>query len=260
MASASVVATSPPFTLDAGTAFSLAVAFSLMPSAQLLAAYALPRSTPRKLYLLFLWHAYDFLTHFIIEGSFLYHCFFSYAQLPPQTADVSHPASWGGERQAYLFNRPDRRYGASYSQEPMARLWQEYAKADRRWGGADLNVISLEILTVGLAGPAAVYICYLVSKIANTTDETIKSRCQSRLWFTAIILATGELYGGFMTFAPEWLSGSNALASDDPIYLWLYLVFFNMLWVFMPFLILYAGFQEISTAFAIKSPSAKKTT
>ncbi|KIY01548.1 uncharacterized protein Z520_03100 [Fonsecaea multimorphosa CBS 102226] len=259
MASAVPMATPPPFTLDAGSAVSLAIAFALMPSAQILAAFALPKSTPRKLYYLFLWHAYDFLTHSIIEASFLYHCFFSYEQLPPQTADVSHPASWGGEPQAYLYNRPDRRYGPLYSQGPMARLWQEYAKADRRWGGADLNVISLEILTVGLAGPAALYICYLISKVANTTDEGMKNRYQSRLWFTAIMLATGELYGGFMTFAPEWLSGNTALAGDDPVYLWLYLVFFNVLWVFIPFWILYSGFQEISTAFAMKSSSVRKT-
>ncbi|OAP57637.1 hypothetical protein AYL99_08375 [Fonsecaea erecta] len=259
MASAAAMAAPPPFTLDAGTAVSLAIAFALMPSAQILGAFALPKSTPRKLYFLFLWHAYDFLTHFIIEGSYLYHCFFSYKQLPPQTADVSHPASWGGEPQAYLYNRPDRRYGALYSQGPMARLWQEYAKADRRWGGADLNVISLEILTVCLAGPFAMYICYLISKIANATDESVKSRNQSRLWFTAIILATGELYGGFMTFAPEWLSGSTALASDDPVYLWLYLVFFNVLWVGIPFWVLYTASQEISAAFAPKGASIRKT-
>ena len=258
MASAVVMATSPPFKLDAGTMLSLAVAFSLMPSAQILAAYALPKSTPRKLYFLFLWHAYDFLTHFIIEGSFLYHCFFSYQQLPPQSADISHPASWGGEPQAYLYNRPDRRYGAIYSQAPMARLWQEYAKADRRWGGADLTVISLEILTVGLAGPAAVYICYLVGKVANAPNEGVKSRYQASLWFTAIALATAELYGGFMTFAPEWLSGNTALSGEDPVYLWLYLVFFNVLWVFIPFWVLYTGFKDISAAFTSGSMSTKK--
>lgn len=253
MASALVMATSPPFKLDSGTLFSLAVAFALMPSAQILAAYVLPKSASRRLYFVFLWHAYDFLTHFIIEGSFLYHCFFSYQQLPARTPDVSHPAAWGGEPQAYLYNRPDRRYGALYSQAPMARLWQEYAKADRRWGGADLTVISLEILTVGLAGPAAMYICFLVSKIASANNESIRSRYLPRLWFAAIVLATGELYGGFMTFAPEWLSGNTALASEDPVYLWLYLVFFNTLWVFIPAWILYVAFAEISTAFGTSS-------
>lgn len=143
----------------------------------------------------------------------------------------------------------------------MARLWQEYAKADRRWGGADLNVISLEILTVGLAGPAALYICYLISKISNARDETVKARYLPRLWFAATALATAELYGGFMTFAPEWLSGNTALAGDDPVYLWLYLVFFNMLWVFIPFWVLYVAFVDISSAFklATKAMTTKKS-
>lgn len=145
----------------------------------------------------------------------------------------------------------------------MARLWQEYAKADRRWGGADLTVISLEILTVGLAGPAAMYICYLVAKIANAENELARNRLQPLLWFTAIVLATGELYGGFMTFAPEWLSGSKGLATEDPVYLWLYLVFFNVLWVFIPLWVLCVAFQEISTAFSLAAnsndTSAKKS-
>lgn len=243
------VSSHPPFTLDAGTAFSLAVAFSLMPAAQGLAAIALPKTTPRKYYYLFLWHAYDFLTHFIIEGSYLYHCFFSYIELPPHTADFPHPASRGDHGQAYLYNLPNRRYGSIYSQAPMARLWQEYAKADHRWGGADLTVISLELLTVGLTGPAALYICYTLSKMFKSNNNKTRAEMQATLWFVAIMLATGELYGGFMTFAPEWLSGNTQLAGDDPVYLWLYLVFFNVLWVFIPFWVLYEAYREISVVF-----------
>lgn len=78
----------------------------------------------------------------------------------------------------------------------MARLWQEYAKADHRWGGADLTVISLEILTVGLAGPCAMYISYLISKIMTEPAGREKARFQARMWFLATMLATGELYGG----------------------------------------------------------------
>lgn len=245
-----------PFTLDGGTIFSLGVAFSLMPTAQLLAAFALPKTTSRKLRVLFLWHAYDFLTHFIIEGSYLYHCFFSYIEIS-QTPDYPHPASVS-QPDAYLFGQKNRRYGAVYSQAPMARLWQEYAKADHRWGGADLTVISLEILTVGLAGPAALYICYLVSKIANSKPGRRQAHFQSQLWFVAIILATGELYGGFMTFAPEWLSANTQLATNDPVYFWLYLVFFNILWVFLPFWVLYEALGEIRAAFAGRTHQTKK--
>lgn len=239
-----------PFTLDGGTFFSLGVAFSLMPAAQLLARLSLPSTVPSKLKYLFLWHAYDFLTHFIIEGSYLYHCFNSYIELPVATPDYPHPASLTADG-VYFLNDASRRYGAVYSQAPMARLWQEYAKADHRWGGADLTVISLELLTVGLAGPCAIYICYLISKVTSSKPCQTRAKLNARLWFLATILATGELYGGFMTFAPEWLSGNTQLAGDDPVYLWLYLVFFNVLWVFIPFWVLWEAWNELSSAFEL---------
>jgi EXPERA (EXPanded EBP superfamily) len=189
------ITSSTPFTLDAGTLFSLGVAFSLMPAAQFLAAISLPKNVPQKYRYLFIWHTYDFLTHFIVEGSYLFHCFFSYTDLPAATPDYPHPASLAADG-VYFLGQKNRRYGAIYSTAPMARLWQEYAKADHRWGGADLTVISLELLTVGLAGPCAMYISYLISKITATPDGKDKARVQARMWVLATVLATGELYGG----------------------------------------------------------------
>ncbi len=54
-----------------------------------------------------------------------------------------------------------------------------------------------------------------------------------------------------MTFAPEWLSGNHALAGDDFVYLYLYLGFFNLLWVFIPLWVLRVAFQEISNSFSL---------
>ena len=239
--------TPPPFTLDLGTGLSLALAFSFMPAAQVVAGLALSKAVSRKYYWLFVWCAYDFLTHSIIEGSYLYHCFFSYETITI-TSDYPHPASLGAKGPRFL-GYTDRNYGAYYSQGPMARLWQEYAKADSRWGGSDLTVISLELLTVFVAGPAAAYICYLITKISNATDLSQRARLDARMWFIAVALSTGELYGGFMTFAPEWLSANSSLATEDPVYLWLYLFFFNTIWVFIPAWILYEGYQQLSDAF-----------
>ena len=269
--------------LDVESVLAVLFALSLGPTAQLLASRFLPSNVSRKTYLLFVWHAYDALTHFLIEGSYLYHCFCSYITLPDMTSDYPHPASLSSPTPHFL-NRADRRYGASYGSGPTARLWQEYAKADRRWGESDPTVISLEILTVGLAGPAALYICYLLSKLANdpsvisaakrkektsTTKATAtapltstnKATISARMHFIMAMLATAELYGGFMTFAPEWLSGSTALETSNPIYLWLYLVFFNILWVFIPAWILYAVYGEIVDAYrkaAIVGDAEKK--
>ena len=60
---------------------------------------------------------------------------------------------------------------------------------------------------------------------------------------------------GFMTFAPEWLSGNPNLDSSNFMYLWVYLVFFNMLWVWFPFWVLYEAYNNISLAFS-KASSA----
>lgn len=70
----------------------------------------------------------------------------------------------------------------------MSRLWQEYAKADKRWGGTDLTVVTLELLTVFVAGPLACWICYLLSK-----DE---KKGVLKKYFWMIVLATAEIYGG----------------------------------------------------------------
>lgn len=231
-----------------------------MPAAQILANYTLPKSVSKKYYWLFIWCFYDFLTHTILEGSFLYHCFFSY-EVISITSDHPHPASVGRPGPHFL-GYADRNYGSYYAAEGtlmsgLARLWQEYAKADGRWGGADLGVISLELLTVFLAGPAAVYACYLIARISKAGQAIDEGRLTARMWFVLIALSTAELYGGFMTFCPEWLTGNEALATDDPVYLWLYLVFFNTVWVWIPLWILYEGYRELSAAF-VTSASVRR--
>lgn len=94
-----------------------------------------------------------------------------------------------------------------------------------------------------------------------------------------IILATAELYGGklhraiitdddlaaysnqttgFMTFCPEWLTGNINLDSSNFMYLWVYLVFFNCLWVVIPFYAMWYAYCEISNAFAAQTAKKDK--
>lgn len=54
---------------------------------------------------------------------------------------------------------------------------------------------------------------------------------------------------GFMTFCPEWLTGNQYLDGSNFMYLWVYLVFFNVLWVFIPAYALYVSWSAISAAF-----------
>ena len=242
------------FHVDNATIYGLFVALTIMPAAQLLTYRALPKTTPLKYKVLFFWHAYDFLTHYILEGSFLFHCFFSYSDLDTKVDGSLR----GADDVAYLWNNVNRRYGATFSTHFTALPWHEYGKADLRWLYADLNVVSLELLTVFLGGPAATYICYQIYRAMSTNSATVKASHLSKVWFAATVLATGELYGGFMTFCPEWLSGSMMLNTDDPVYLWFYLFFFNVLWVFFPFWVLYMAWGEFSSA--LTANAVKKTT
>lgn len=61
-----------------------------------------------------------------------------------------------------------------------------------------------------------------------------------------------------MTFCPEWLVGSPSLDTSFPLYLWLYLVFFNGLWVIFPLLLLCHSWKELEVKY--KSMTTTTTT
>ncbi|GAA99417.1 uncharacterized protein L969DRAFT_93879 [Mixia osmundae IAM 14324] len=164
----------------------------------------------------FIWCAFDALIHTFYEGSFLYNSTFG------RTADS----------------------GTSL----FCKMWQEYAKADTRWGTADPTVVSLEILTVLIMGPICLLICY---QIARTNP-------MRHFWL--IVLSTSELYGGFMTFAPEWLQGSPSLYGDTFLKLWVYLALMNLIWVFIPLWLLYESYLQLSQSLGASTQSTRVQT
>lgn len=56
-----------------------------------------------------------------------------------------------------------------------------------------------------------------------------------------------------MTFCPEWLTGNLNLDTSNWMYKWLYLIFFNMLWVFIPIYAIYVAYQDINNAFLVRN-------
>ncbi|KAK3701426.1 hypothetical protein LTR37_015524 [Vermiconidia calcicola] len=229
-----------PTFIDTTTVLSLLSTVAILGAAYLASLRLLPASASTKIRVLFIWHAFDALIHICLEGGYLYNCFFSY---------TTNSSLWGGKNaisaylppNVYFLGHKDRLYGAQYGTNPLSALWREYAKADARWGGSDLTVISLEILTVFIGAPIAAWVCNCLR--LGRKDA----------WFWMIVLATGELYGGFMTFNPEWLSGSPNLDTSNWMYMWVYLTFFNMLWVVIPLWILYEGYQNIAGTGGTKS-------
>lgn len=76
--------------------------------------------------------------------------------------------------------------------------------------------------------------------------------------FIQITLCVCELYGGWMTFCPEWLSGSPNLNTSNWLYLWVYLVFFNGVWVVIPGLLLVQSWVELKMMHREKSARKKQ--
>lgn len=173
----------PPDLFDTTTLVSLAAAASIVLVAYAASCKALAPSTATSLRFLFIWHLADALCHFILEGSFLYHCFFSFveAHAPEAVGLVATPFNFLGHGETRVYG--PQAGGAN----PFAQLWMVYARADKRWGGADLGVISLELLTVFFDGPVALYVAYLIAKKDPKAS------------FWMIVLATCELYGGTLS-------------------------------------------------------------
>jgi hypothetical protein len=144
--------------IDTTTVLSLLCVVALLVAAYAASLRLLPKTASLKTRILFIWHAFDALIHFFFEGSFLYNCFFISYSLPTSfdVASRRHPRiKLLTPPDVYWLGREDRLYGANYGEGPFSRLWQEYAKADRRWGGVDLGVVSLEVLTVFVGAPLA---------------------------------------------------------------------------------------------------------
>jgi hypothetical protein len=169
--------------IDQTTVLSLLSTLAILAAAYITSIYTLPKTANSKTRFLFIWHAFDALIHFILEGTFLYNCFFSYG--PTLLTEPLLPAN------VHFLGRVGRNYGAAYGSSWHSALWREYAKADKRWEGTDLTVVSLEVLTVGVGGPLACWICL----------QLVRKRWGSA-WFWMCVLATGELYGGEFYLSP----------------------------------------------------------
>mmetsp|Transcript_40506 Transcript_40506/g.65695 ORF Transcript_40506/g.65695 Transcript_40506/m.65695 type:complete len:184 (+) Transcript_40506:2279-2830(+) len=120
------------------------------------------------------------------------------------------------------------------SKSILALPWKEYAKADLRWGISDPTVVSIELITVVLDGLLA----------AIMVDATMYRRPWKHV--VQIILCTCELYGDWMTFAPEWLSGNTNL-SNQWHHVYIYLWFCNGIWVVVPLFLLTQSCLAISS-------------
>jgi hypothetical protein len=95
----------PPDLFDQTTLVSLASTLVILAAAYATSLKALSPSTPSSYRFLFIWHAFDALIHFFLEGSFLYHA--SPPALPPP------PRQYHQAKFADSFPRPGRNSASS---------------------------------------------------------------------------------------------------------------------------------------------------
>ncbi|KIM56803.1 hypothetical protein SCLCIDRAFT_1220080 [Scleroderma citrinum Foug A] len=136
---------------------------------------------------------------------------------------------------------------ANTSSGAFAEMWKEYARADARWGISDPVVVALEIMTVLGLGPLCCHILRLL----------LKNDPARHFWI--VVLCTAELYGVFMTFCPEWLMGNPNLDTSNALYLWVYLVYMNMIWVVAPLWLIVDSYGHIARSLRqVEAVKAKK--
>lgn len=147
---------------------------------------------------------------------------------------------------SFLYLSVQSRTVASSAPSFFRSLWIEYAAADARWAKADPTLVAMECVTVLIAGPLAAYCAWLLAK----GDKTYH--------YWAVVLSTAELYGGWMTFAPEWLVGSASLETQDWLLLWVYLVVMNLVWVVVPLALMVDSYRFIAQS--LSESTVKDTT
>lgn len=78
-----------PTLISTTTVLSLGATVAILAAAYATSLALLPRNASAKIRVLFVWHAFDALIHFILEGSYLYNCFFSYANVADLVDKIS---------------------------------------------------------------------------------------------------------------------------------------------------------------------------
>jgi len=234
---------------DHTSIFALASVATILAAAYICSFALLRKSCNTNLRILFIWHLFDALIHLTLEASYLYNIFFT--SMPKLNVTYTRGMYSTPMTPANVSFLGDSKHlhGSFYGASITARLWQEYAKADQRWGGSDLSIASLELITVFVMAPLALYVCHLLRRQQYTMAS-----------FWMVVVAVGELYGGFMTFLPEWLSGSPHLDISNFLTLWVYLVLFKVLWTFFPLWILFNAYQWLTSSALPLTPGLSNDT
>jgi hypothetical protein len=173
-----------------GTAAALATAYAL-------SLRVLPRTSGPKARVLFIWHLFDALIHFIFEGSFLWNCFFVHAPHP----SGNRRGSAFLPPDVHFLGRRDRTYGAAHGSGRVFAALAASTRARTAAGRAPTLPLSASRSSpCASAGPLALWCAEMVRRAEREREHAVGRKnvvgTVNRKWFWMVVLATGELYGG----------------------------------------------------------------
>ncbi|CAD6232335.1 unnamed protein product [Miscanthus lutarioriparius] len=113
-------------------------------------------------------------------------------------------------------------------------FFKEYSKGDSRFAARNTAVLALEVVTIGLEGPASLLAAYAIAS-RKSYSHTLQ-----------FAVSLGQLYGRLLYFITAYLDGFFWVS---PFYFWAYFIGSNSSWVIIATLIATRSWKKISAAF-----------
>ncbi|KAI7983168.1 putative 3-beta-hydroxysteroid-Delta(8),Delta(7)-isomerase [Camellia lanceoleosa] len=116
----------------------------------------------------------------------------------------------------------------------IAEVWKEYSKGDSRYALRESNVVSIEIITVSLVGPAC-----LLALFAIATRKSYS-------YILQLVISMAHLYGLVVYYLTSYLDGDKF--AESLYYYYAYFVIANAAWFVIPCLIVVRCWNKICGA------------
>ncbi|KMT02771.1 hypothetical protein BVRB_8g193590 [Beta vulgaris subsp. vulgaris] len=113
----------------------------------------------------------------------------------------------------------------------FAEIWKEYSKGDSRYASYDSAVVSVELVTCVVMGPACLLAAYAIAAQ------------KSYRYVLQLFVSLGQFYGLVIYYITAILEGDHFSAS--PLYYYAYYIGANSPWGLIPFLIIIRCWRKI---------------
>jgi len=189
---------------------------------------ALPKSASRRARQMYSWLVFDLGIHTIHESVFLYQNIVAHRPVSASGTSGSPSARvrpWLPSG-VHVWADPTRAYGAYTSDSPWAAIWTDYGRADRRWAGPDLQVVTVEVIMCLFGTVLTVLALWLIHADGG--------KITARAAFPVMVMSVMELLGYWSLFAPELMTGAPNFDLTKMEHIVVHLGIMNAIWLFFP--------------------------